>query len=404
MNDGKDGPLARPALARKPGALKPRLLMVDGEPMTTSLAVAEHFGKLHKNVLRDIANLECSEEFHRLNFELVKETMTYVDSSGNQACMQTDRTGHYRMTRDGFVFLAMGFTGAKAAAWKEAYITAFNRMEHELARRIAAEHETTQVLLSDKEKALNALTDKLAYDRRLVSDFAQQYKRLEQEHGRRLQLLIDLDCQARYQAMVLERADKRITGLEEFGALMVVTRLRTVDAMVLGYLLRRCALVSRSGTPGWVEATVPHIASALAWNSTHQVATALRRLVKQELIQCRHLGPTRRAYFAHPSKAIERLNEIREESGTAESLLAVPDSISPLAGLLRAIMPVTKGKGEWSCLVAPEDALRIIKRRGDDGSVPRPNDRRPIDAKPSEQDRKCGSAAGPPIVDPSKLF
>jgi hypothetical protein len=36
------------------------------------------------------------------------------------------------MTRDGFTFLAMGFTGAKAAQWKEAYITAFNRMEAEL--------------------------------------------------------------------------------------------------------------------------------------------------------------------------------------------------------------------------------------------------------------------------------
>lgn len=395
LDDGKGGPVVRPAVEGKPGVRKPRLLMIDGEPMTTSLAVAEHFGKRHDNVLRDLRNLECSEGFHRLNFEECSKINELANGKSEP---------YYRMTRDGFVFLAMGFTGAKAAAWKEAYITAFNRMEHELARRIAAEQETIQALLSDKEKALNALTHKLAYDQRLVSDFAQQYKRLEHENGRRLQRLIDLDCQARYQAMILERADKRITGLEEFGALMVVTRLRTVDAMVLGYLLRRCALVSRSGTPGWVEATVPHIASALAWNSTHQVATALRRLAKQELIQCRHLGPTRRAYFAHPSKAIERLNAIREESGTAESLLAVPDSISPLADLLRAIMPVTKGKGEWNDLVAPEEALRISKRRGDDGSVPRPNDRRPIDAKPSEKDRKCGSAAGPPIVDPSKLL
>ena len=94
---------------------------------------------------------------------------------------------------------------------------------------------------------------------------------------------------------------------------MEVGRLRDATQGGLHQLLRRCALVSRTGTPGWVEATVPHIASALAWNSTHQVATALRRLAKQELIQCRHLGPTRRAYFAHPSKAIERLNEIREE-------------------------------------------------------------------------------------------
>lgn len=32
----------------------------------------------------------------------------------------------YRLTRDGFAFLAMGFTGKKAAAWKERFLEAFN--------------------------------------------------------------------------------------------------------------------------------------------------------------------------------------------------------------------------------------------------------------------------------------
>jgi phage regulator Rha-like protein len=35
----------------------------------------------------------------------------------------------YYVTRDGFSFLAMGFTGKKAAQWKEKYIAAFNAME-----------------------------------------------------------------------------------------------------------------------------------------------------------------------------------------------------------------------------------------------------------------------------------
>jgi hypothetical protein len=35
----------------------------------------------------------------------------------------------YEMTKDGFVFLAMGFTGPEAGAFKEAYIVEFNRME-----------------------------------------------------------------------------------------------------------------------------------------------------------------------------------------------------------------------------------------------------------------------------------
>ena len=38
----------------------------------------------------------------------------------------------YYMTRDGFTFLAMGFTGKVAAQFKEAYINAFNEMEEKL--------------------------------------------------------------------------------------------------------------------------------------------------------------------------------------------------------------------------------------------------------------------------------
>lgn len=41
-----------------------------------SLRVAEVFGKEHKNVLRDIEALDCSTDFHRLNFEPI----SYKDS------------------------------------------------------------------------------------------------------------------------------------------------------------------------------------------------------------------------------------------------------------------------------------------------------------------------------------
>ena len=39
------------------------------------------------------------------------------------------------MSRDGFTFLAMGFTGREAAQFKEDYIAEFNAMEEELKRR-----------------------------------------------------------------------------------------------------------------------------------------------------------------------------------------------------------------------------------------------------------------------------
>lgn len=99
----------------------PDLVIVDGQITTTSLQIAEHFGKLHKTVLRAVTNLDCSPEFTERNFA----PSEYTDATGRKLPC-------YRITRDGFVFLAMGFTGKEAAQWKEAYITAFNQMEAQL--------------------------------------------------------------------------------------------------------------------------------------------------------------------------------------------------------------------------------------------------------------------------------
>lgn len=97
--------------------------VVDGKMFTTSLIVAQAFEKEHYNVLRDIENLECSPEFTALNFEASE----YKDSTGRTLPA-------YNLTRDGFAFLAMGFTGKKAAEWKEKFLLAFNLMEAQLTR------------------------------------------------------------------------------------------------------------------------------------------------------------------------------------------------------------------------------------------------------------------------------
>lgn len=102
----------------------------DRQAVVSSRDVARVFEKEHKNVIRDIKGLECSEDFAALNFE----PGSYRDS-------QNQERPEYLMTRDGFSFLAMGFTGAKAAAWKEKYITAFNQMEKTI-------REGTKVLMN----------------------------------------------------------------------------------------------------------------------------------------------------------------------------------------------------------------------------------------------------------------
>ena len=93
----------------------PQVSVVNEKVVTTSLAIAEYFGKLHRNILRSIEQLDCSEEFGVLNFE----QSSYLNQQGKQQPM-------YHITKDGFIFLVMGFTGKEAARIEEAYIRAFN--------------------------------------------------------------------------------------------------------------------------------------------------------------------------------------------------------------------------------------------------------------------------------------
>lgn len=118
------------------------LAVRDGNITTTSRQIAEHFGKRHTDVLRAIANLECSPEFSQRNFA----SADYLDEQGKPR-------KEYTITRDGFVFLAMGFTGKDAAQWKEAYIGAFNAMEAELrAPKVGAGGTAVKALPVPKDK------------------------------------------------------------------------------------------------------------------------------------------------------------------------------------------------------------------------------------------------------------
>ena len=100
----------------------PQVCIVDGTAVTTSLDVATYFDKRHDNVLRDIREIEVSDSFRLLNFE----ESSYLNQQGKQQPM-------YHITKDGFIFLTMGFTGQKAAQIKEAYIRAFNQMKRNLS-------------------------------------------------------------------------------------------------------------------------------------------------------------------------------------------------------------------------------------------------------------------------------
>ena len=91
------------------------------EIKTNSKNISDVFGKIHRDVLRDIKKLDCSDEFRVRNFA----QSSYISEQNKELpCVE--------MTKDGFTFLCMGYRGEKAAKFKEAYIDEFNRMANSL--------------------------------------------------------------------------------------------------------------------------------------------------------------------------------------------------------------------------------------------------------------------------------
>lgn len=98
--------------------------MHERQAVTTSLILAEAFEKEHSKVIRTIeTKLKMTEAKNGLS-EMFAES-TYTDRSGKQNKM-------YYLNRDGFTFIAMGFTGRKVDEFKLKYIDAFNKMEEQI--------------------------------------------------------------------------------------------------------------------------------------------------------------------------------------------------------------------------------------------------------------------------------
>ncbi|WP_339218918.1 Rha family transcriptional regulator [Paenibacillus sp. FSL H8-0332] len=112
----------------------------NGKAVTDSLKIAEVFGKDHDKVIRDIRNLDCSEEFSTANFG----ESNYVSERGRTYTK-------YFITHDGFTFLVMGYNGKDAAMYKESYIREFNHMRDQLALKNPA---NDYLNMSDEDRAI----------------------------------------------------------------------------------------------------------------------------------------------------------------------------------------------------------------------------------------------------------
>lgn len=89
---------------------------------TTSLDIKSVFEKRHADILAQIRRLP-QDKFNERNFSLVE----YKDKKG-------ESRPYYKISKDGFVLLAMSFTGERFYKFKVAYINAFNAMADEIKR------------------------------------------------------------------------------------------------------------------------------------------------------------------------------------------------------------------------------------------------------------------------------
>ena len=188
------------ALALSPSFI-PELSTENGQISTTSKQVAQHFGKRHKDVLRAIKALECSAGFYERNF-------APIQIATDLGLGRERKDPAYRMTRDGFVYLAMGFTGEESAQWKEAYIDAFNKMEAALlARQQAAHLQIQEQLRSQLEQTLELAQGFKAKCERLTSDYICLQGDLIGSQGQQIRLMGKVQSMHR----VREKRDARLT-------------------------------------------------------------------------------------------------------------------------------------------------------------------------------------------------
>ncbi|MDU2591690.1 MAG: ORF6C domain-containing protein [Paeniclostridium sordellii] len=130
-----------------------RIESIDGQLLVSSKKVAEHFEKEHKHVLEKIdskrrelnKSVENSADINSLKIFFLDNFLEdfYIDAKGREQ-------RQVLLTKDGFSFITMGFTGLKADAWKLKYIEAFNKMEQELRENKQYQYKN----LSPEMKAL----------------------------------------------------------------------------------------------------------------------------------------------------------------------------------------------------------------------------------------------------------
>ena len=97
----------------------------------------------------------------------------------------------FTMTKDGFSFLVMGYTGKKAAQFKEAYINAFNKMEAEI--RSSAKPKSQLEILQMSINQLVEQEHRLSSVERDVAETKKEIEEMKQERIENGKLLLEAE-------------------------------------------------------------------------------------------------------------------------------------------------------------------------------------------------------------------
>lgn len=129
-----------------------KLLNQDGKVVVSSRVVAQDFGKRHNDVLRAIESKLENVILRSQNYFIES---TYKVEGNNKSYKE------YLMTRDGFAFIVMGFTGSKADEFKLKYIEAFNKMKETI--------KNNKLQLSNEQKAILQVVQSQTQEERMMA-------------------------------------------------------------------------------------------------------------------------------------------------------------------------------------------------------------------------------------------
>lgn len=153
------------------------------QAVTSSLLVAEKFGKEHKHVLDSIRKLieGCAE----ISADPMFEETTYVNEQNGQVYPM------FLMNRDGFSLLVMGFNGKKAMQFKLDYINEFNKMEKMIRDSIKPKSQ-----LEILQMSINQLVEqehRLSSVKRDVAETKKEIAEMKQERIKNGKLLLEAE-------------------------------------------------------------------------------------------------------------------------------------------------------------------------------------------------------------------